>query len=108
MKNRMLEAHYIKKMSNDTMFLEETDEIFFWMSYRIMNAVYWVYQNDLSLLEEKLKTQNLEKKNEIKKYEKRIESIRNESEIRIGKIAKLRDDMKKTRVGNMIYGELIV
>ena len=52
MKNRMLEVHYIKKLSNEAKLLEETEEKLFEMSYRIMNAVYWDRQKKLPLLEE--------------------------------------------------------
>ena len=43
----------------------------------------------------------------MKIFEKRVESIRNESEIKIEKISRLRKDMKKTRVRNMLFREFM-
>ena len=65
MKNRMLEGYYVKKMSNEAKFLEETEEKVFRMTNRIMNATCWNHQKKLSLLEEKLKAQKLESENKI-------------------------------------------
>ena len=52
MKNRMLEVHYIKKMSNESKLLEETEEKLFGMTYRIMKVTHWSCQKKLSLSEE--------------------------------------------------------
>ena len=51
MKNRILEVYYIKKMSNEAKFLEETEEKLLGMTYRIMKSSYWSRQKELSLLE---------------------------------------------------------
>ena len=72
-----------------------------------MNAVYLGCQEEILLLKEKLDTQKLESENKIKEYETRIELIKDKSEIEIEKIASLREDMKKTRVRDMLYRELI-
>ena len=59
-KNRMSEGHYIEKMLSET-----KQKKLFGMAYRIMNAIDWGCQKELSLLEQ-LDTQKLKSENKIK------------------------------------------
>ena len=61
MKNRMLEGHYIEKILSEAKLHEEREEKLFGMAYRIMNAIHWVCQEELSLLQQ-LDTQKLKAK----------------------------------------------
>ena len=61
MKNRMLEGYYIEKMLSESKLHEEREEKLFGMAYRMMNAIHWVCQEELSLLEQ-LDTQKLKAK----------------------------------------------
>ena len=56
----MSEGHYIEKMLSET-----KQKKLFGMAYRIMNAIDWGYQKELSLLEQ-LDTQKLKSENKIK------------------------------------------
>ena len=82
-------------MSNEAKLLEETEAKLFGMTYRTMKVTHWSRQKELSLLEEKLETPKLKSENKIKEYEIGIESIKNELEIKLERIARLRVDMKK-------------
>ena len=76
-----------------------------------MNAIYWGWQKEPTLLENKLDSQRLESEIKIEEFKSRIESIRDESKIereriiakkkkkknRSNKLDRIKEDMKEKR-----------